>query len=91
MTTRELLALPAAKPRFIEPMILSEARELPEGREWAYEAKLDGHRCLASKNGGVTLWSRRGTLFTSRFADVAQACEKLPAGNQSLTRWVGSV
>jgi ATP-dependent DNA ligase len=27
-------------------MILSEARELPEGREWVYEAKLDGYRCL---------------------------------------------
>src|SRR5918999_1324239 len=78
MTTREFLALPAAKARFIQPMILSEVRELPQGREWTYEAKLDGYRCLAAQNGGVTLWSRRGTLFTARFPEVARACEKLP-------------
>jgi hypothetical protein len=56
MTTKELSALPAAKPRFIEPMYISEVRELPDGAEWAYEAKLDGYRC---KNGRITLWSRR--------------------------------
>ena len=49
MTTKELHALPAAKPNFIEPMYISEVRELPEGPEWAYEAKLDGYRCLAGR------------------------------------------
>jgi bifunctional non-homologous end joining protein LigD len=78
MTTREFLALPPAKARFIQPMILSEVRALPEGSEWAFEAKLDGYRCLAARNGGVTLWSRRGALFTPRFPEVARACEKLP-------------
>jgi bifunctional non-homologous end joining protein LigD len=78
MTTKELHALPAAKPRFIEPMYISEIRQLPDGLEWVYEAKLDGYRCLAGKDGKVTLWSRRGTLFTARFRDVARACEKLP-------------
>ena len=43
------------------------------------EAKLDGYRCLAGKDAGrVTLWSRRGTLFTPRFPEIARACEKLP-------------
>jgi bifunctional non-homologous end joining protein LigD len=80
MTTKELFALPAAKPRFVEPMNLNEARELPDGPEWAYEAKLDGYPCLAGKTGaGVTLWSRRGTLFTARFPEIARACGKLPA------------
>jgi bifunctional non-homologous end joining protein LigD len=79
MTTKELLALPTAKPRFIEPMYITEVRELPDGPEWAYEAKLDGYRCLAGKDGRVTLWSRRGTLFTARFPEIARACEKLPA------------
>jgi bifunctional non-homologous end joining protein LigD len=78
MTTREFLALRTAKARFIQPMILSEVRQLPDGEQWTYEAKLDGYRCLAGKNGGVTLWSRRGTLFTARFPEVARACEKLP-------------
>ena len=79
MTTKELFALPVARPGFIEPMYVTAAPELPDGQDWAYEAKLDGYRCLAGKNGGVTLWSRRGTLFTSRFPEVARACEKLPA------------
>ena len=79
MTTKELFALPVARPGFIEPMYVTAAPELPDSQDWDYEAKLDGYRCLAGKNGGVTLWSRRGTLFTSRFPEVARACEKLPA------------
>jgi hypothetical protein len=55
MTTKELFALPIAKPRFIEPMYITEVRELPAGPKWAYEAKLDGYRCLAAKDGRVTL------------------------------------
>ena len=78
MTTKELLALPPAKFRFIEPMQITEVRELPAGPEWAYEAKLDGYRCLAANPcGRVVLWSRRGNGFTDRFSEIAQACVKL--------------
>jgi ATP-dependent DNA ligase len=28
----------------------------------------------------VTLWSRRGTLFTKQFPQIARACERLPPG-----------
>jgi hypothetical protein len=34
MTTRELSALPEAKPRFIEPMYDRLVNKLPEGEEW---------------------------------------------------------
>src|SRR5947207_13500680 len=35
--------------------------------------------CLTGKNtGGVTLWSRRGNLFTNQFPAIAKACERLP-------------
>ena len=71
MTTKKLHALPAATSRFIEPMYASEIRELPDGREWAYEAKLDGYRCLAGKTGGVTLWSRRGKRHVLSFSILA--------------------
>jgi hypothetical protein len=49
MTTKELSALPKAKPRFIEPMYARLVNALPEGSEWLYEVKFDGYRCLAGK------------------------------------------
>jgi bifunctional non-homologous end joining protein LigD len=51
----------------------------PEGKEWLYEVKFDGYRCLAGRDkNGVTLWSRRGNLFTTQFPRIARACEGLP-------------
>ena len=39
-------------------------QQLPEGKDWLYEVKFDGYRCLAGKDStGVTLWSRRGNHF----------------------------
>jgi bifunctional non-homologous end joining protein LigD len=71
----------AAKVRFIEPMYARPVQRLPEGKEWFYEVKFDGYRCLAGRDQtGVTLWSRRGNLFTAQFPKIAQACERLPTG-----------
>jgi bifunctional non-homologous end joining protein LigD len=54
---------------------------LPEGREWLYEVRFDGYRCLAAHDStGVTLWSRRGNLFTTQFPHIANAYERLPSG-----------
>src|SRR5215831_1059383 len=54
-------------------------QNIPEGKEWLYEVKFDGYRCLAGRNkAGVTLWSRRGNLFTAQFPRIARACERLP-------------
>jgi DNA ligase D-like protein (predicted ligase) len=54
---------------------------LPRGQEWLYEVKFDGYRCLAGgDSSGVTLWSRRGNLFTKQFPHIAGACEQLPPG-----------
>src|SRR5689334_14755432 len=79
MITKGLSTAKRVEPRFIEPMYASAVRELPDGGAWAYEAKLDGYRCLAAKrHNGVVLWSRRGTLFTDRFSTIAWACEKFP-------------
>ncbi len=79
MKTKQQYALPEEKLRFIEPIYATLARELPDGNAWAYEAKLDGYRCLAgNQKDGVTLWSRRGNLFTRRFPEIARASEKLP-------------
>jgi bifunctional non-homologous end joining protein LigD len=81
MKTKALSALPKAEIRFIEPMYARLVQELPEGKEWLYEVKFDGYRCLAGEMGRrVTLWSRRGNLFTSQFPHIARACERLPSG-----------
>jgi bifunctional non-homologous end joining protein LigD len=57
----------------------SPFKSIPEGKEWLYEVKFDGYRCLAGRDkSGLTLWSRRGNLFTSQFPHIARACERLP-------------
>jgi bifunctional non-homologous end joining protein LigD len=72
-------ALPPAKVRFIEPMYARPVNKLPQGQEWLYEVKFDGYRCLAGRDAnGVTLWSRRETLFTKQFPHIARVCERLP-------------
>jgi ATP-dependent DNA ligase len=72
---------PAVEALFIEPMYAVAVRKLPEGREWQYEIKLDGYRCIAAHDSsGVKLWSRRGNLLTAQFPAIAQACQVLPPG-----------
>ena len=79
MTTKDLAALAPAKPRFIEPMYARLVNSLPEGEDWLYEVKFDGYRCLAGRNAsGVTLWSRRGNLFTDQFPSITAPCKRLP-------------
>jgi DNA ligase D-like protein (predicted ligase) len=79
--TKDFSALPSGKVRFVEPMYARLVNELPQGKEWLYEVKFDGYRCLAGRDSnGVTLWSRRGNLFTKQFPHIAQACEQLPPG-----------
>jgi bifunctional non-homologous end joining protein LigD len=64
---------PFTKLKFIERMYARLVNELPEGREWLYEVKFDGYRCLAGRDGkGVILWSRRGNLFTTQFPHIAK-------------------
>jgi bifunctional non-homologous end joining protein LigD len=60
-------------------MYARAVQQLPEGKEWVYEVKFDGYRCLAGRDStGVTLWSRRANRFTDQFPTVAEACEHLP-------------
>jgi ATP-dependent DNA ligase len=60
-------------------MYARAVQQLPESKEWLYEVKFDGYRCLAGRDStGVSLWSRRGNRFTDQFPTVAKACEHLP-------------
>jgi hypothetical protein len=42
MLTKEVCTSKRIQPRFIEPMQIALVRELPDGGQWTYEAKLDG-------------------------------------------------
>jgi bifunctional non-homologous end joining protein LigD len=69
----------AATVQFVEPMYAQLVQQLPDGKDWLYEVKFDGYRCLVGKSAaGVTLWSRRGNDFTAQFPNIAKACEQLP-------------
>jgi bifunctional non-homologous end joining protein LigD len=58
-------------------------QNLPEGKEWLYEVKFDGYRCIAGRDSNtVTLWSRRGNVLTSQFSIIAGACERLAPANR---------
>jgi ATP-dependent DNA ligase len=64
--------------KFIEPMYARAVEKLPEGRDWVYEIKLDGYRCLAGRDAkGVILWSRTANIFTTQFPTITRSCEKL--------------
>jgi len=78
LTTKKSI-LSRERLQFIEPMYARAVQQLPEGKDWLYEVKFDGYRCLAGRDStGVTLWSRRGNRFTDQFPIVAGACEHLP-------------
>jgi len=58
----------AERLQFVEPMYARAVQQLPERKDWLYEVKFDGYRCLAGKDStGVTLWSRPGNRFTDQF------------------------
>jgi bifunctional non-homologous end joining protein LigD len=50
----------------------------PEGPEWVHEAKLDGYRMqLHVRDANTIFYSRNGLDWTSRFPEIAKACEGL--------------
>ena len=49
-----MLTKECAQQRFIEPMYAEAARELPDGDDWTYQAKLDGFHGKACCALGIT-------------------------------------
>ena len=79
MLTTKKSILSRERLQFVDPMYARAVQQLPEGKDWLYEVKFDGYRCLAGKDStGVTLGSRRANRFTDQFPTVAKACEHLP-------------
>lgn len=64
----------------LEPMEARLVEEIPRGREWQYEPKWDGFRCIAFRNGDeVYLQSKSGQPLARYFPDVVQALGSLKA------------
>jgi DNA ligase D-like protein (predicted ligase) len=68
------------RPGFVTPMKAALTTERPAGRQWVFERKLDGIRCLAVKAGGSTrLYSRNELSLNDRYAPLAEALDADPA------------
>jgi ATP-dependent DNA ligase len=64
----------------LPPMEAMSVSEVPIGKEWQYEPKWDGFRCLLFRDGDtVTLQSKAGKPLTRYFPEVAEAARALRA------------
>jgi ATP-dependent DNA ligase len=62
------------------PMEAAPATSLPEGRQWQYEPKWDGFRCLAFRDGErIDLQSKSGKPLTRYFPELVTAIGELRA------------
>lgn len=69
-----------AATKHLLPMEALLVGRLPEGKEWRYEPKWDGFRCLAFKSGrGVTLRSKSGKPLERYFPDIVAVLRTLSA------------
>ncbi len=72
--------LPAAKPRFIEPMKPRLLEKPPTTGDWMYELKFDGIRAIAVKiDKKVSLLSRNENELARRFPEIVEAIKNFPA------------
>ncbi|WP_256375867.1 ATP-dependent DNA ligase [Bradyrhizobium sp. WSM1743] len=81
-------APPAKRVRRSSPLVAMEARsvdEIPRGKDWQYEPKWDGFRCLLSRDGGdVDLRSKSGEDLARYFPEIVAAALKLKADRFTL-------
>ena len=73
------MALPLRPP--FSPMEALSVDEIPVGKEWEYEPKWDGFRCLAFRDGDkIELQSKSGRSMTRYFPELIAAIAGLRAG-----------
>ncbi len=70
---------PPARPDFIPPQLCQSVTRPPSGSGWVHEIKFDGYRVqLQTRQGAVTLRTRKGLDWTGKFAAIAKAAAALP-------------
>jgi bifunctional non-homologous end joining protein LigD len=66
------------QPKTLTPQLCTLVDHAPEGDDWIHEVKFDGYRILAHiKSNKARLISRNDKDWTTKFADLAHAIEKL--------------
>jgi ATP-dependent DNA ligase len=72
------MSLPLRRP--FPPMEALSVDTIPEGKDWQYEPKWDGFRCLAFRDGGrVDLQSKSGQPLTRYYPELVAALGGLKA------------
>ena len=67
-------------PLSLKPMEAEPVEELPLGKEWLYEPKYDGFRCLAFRDGDkFELQSKKQKSLNRFFPEVAAGLARLKA------------
>ena len=62
------------------PMEAKSVEAIPTGKQWQYEPKWDGFRCLAFRDGAVVeLRSKSGQSLTRYFPELVESLKALPA------------
>jgi bifunctional non-homologous end joining protein LigD len=63
---------------FIEPRRCKAVPALPKDKNWRFEIKFDGYRCIAVKRGpAITLFSRNKNVLNDRFPNVVDALRSI--------------
>ncbi|MEW9502570.1 DNA ligase D [Jeotgalibacillus marinus] len=61
----------------MKPMLLTATTDIPIGKEWLYEAKYDGFRCLLTwENRTPQLMSRNGKSLNNMFPEIIDFCDE---------------
>ncbi|WP_367572139.1 ATP-dependent DNA ligase [Streptomyces globisporus] len=65
----------------VRPALAQAVPAIPDGPDWWYEPKFDGHRTILRRTDEtVILYARSGRVVTSHWMDLAVAAMQLPAG-----------
>lgn len=71
-----------AEPKFVQPMLATLTKDYFSSKDWLYEHKFDGERCLVfKKNGKVTLMSRNEREKNIEYPELVQAFLNQKADN----------
>ncbi len=77
---QQIKPAPKRLPRPFAPMEALLVHEIPVGKNWQYEPKWDGFRCLAYREGDkIDLHSKAGQPLTRYFPDVVEQLKRLKA------------